>query len=295
MMYYRRKILLALLEEFGGELANTDFQKLLFLFTERQEERSYDFVPYKYGCFSFQSYADKRTLTKYRYLEDKDHWILSSKGENYHFSLRDTDRKELVTFKKQFAHLHGTELLLYVYRQFPYYAINSEIASELLSQKELLKISRYKPKQNDIALFTLGYEGTTLECYLNKLVEKNVKVLCDVRKNALSMKYGFSKRQLQDACEEMAIKYTHIPSLGIISNKRKNLNTKIEYNTLFDEYEKTTLIKELKSLHYIYQLLIDQRRLALTCFEEDHNRCHRGRVANALSQLPGWKYPIYHL
>ena len=44
-MYYRRKILLALLEEFGGELANTDFQKLLFLFTERQNERSYDFVP----------------------------------------------------------------------------------------------------------------------------------------------------------------------------------------------------------------------------------------------------------
>ncbi len=57
-MYYRRKLELALIQAFGGELSKTDFQKLLFLLTQKQEKPDYDFVPYKYGCFLF-----KRLLT----------------------------------------------------------------------------------------------------------------------------------------------------------------------------------------------------------------------------------------
>lgn len=294
-MYYRRKILLALLKEFGGELANTDFQKLLFLFTEQQKKKKYDFVPYKFGCFSFQSYADKQTLTKYGYLEPFDHWILKDKERNYRSNLNESDKKELTAIKEQFAHFHKSQLLRYVYKNFPYYAIKSEIASELLNQKELFKIQQLMPTQNNIVLFTLGYEGITIESFLNKLVKNNVKVLCDIRKNAVSMKYGFSKNQFHDILEKMDIKYVHIPSLGIISNKRKNLDSKVKYATLFSEYEKTTLKNELKSLEYIHQLLKVQKRVALTCFEASHNQCHRSRVANALSHLPNWKYPIYHL
>lgn len=62
-LYYRQKLLLALLQVFGGRLPNIDLQKYLFLFTEKhQKNKSYEFVPYKYGCFSFQSYADKKKL-----------------------------------------------------------------------------------------------------------------------------------------------------------------------------------------------------------------------------------------
>ena len=38
-MVYRKKILLAITELFGGELSATDFQKLLFMFSERQIEK----------------------------------------------------------------------------------------------------------------------------------------------------------------------------------------------------------------------------------------------------------------
>ena len=65
------------------------------------------------------------------------------------------------------------------------------------------------------------------------------KLLCDVRKNALSMKYGFSRNQLKDACEHVGIQYLHIPDLGIVPKKRKELNTQADYERLFSEYERT--------------------------------------------------------
>jgi len=64
-MYYRRKIILTLIERFGGELKSTDFQKLLLLFTRRQQKPAFEFVPYKFGAFSFRVRADKGTVIKY--------------------------------------------------------------------------------------------------------------------------------------------------------------------------------------------------------------------------------------
>ena len=72
MLYKRQKRLLALLEIFGGNLKNTDLQKYLFLFTRLEEAKSYHFVPYKYGCFSFQAYDDRRKLIGKGFLKDSD-------------------------------------------------------------------------------------------------------------------------------------------------------------------------------------------------------------------------------
>ena len=61
MLFERQRLLLTLLDAVGEPVGNTDFQKLLFLYTQECETRpSYDFVPYKFGAFSFTSYADKR-------------------------------------------------------------------------------------------------------------------------------------------------------------------------------------------------------------------------------------------
>jgi len=68
MLYYRRKILLALIEAFGGHLTAKQLQKYLFLFTRKQEEKAFDFIPYYYGCFSFQANQDIMTLAKLGYL-----------------------------------------------------------------------------------------------------------------------------------------------------------------------------------------------------------------------------------
>jgi hypothetical protein len=63
MLYKRQKLILDLIHAAGGELTATDFQKLLFLYVHNgEEEPSYQFVPYKFGCFSFQSYTDRGAL-----------------------------------------------------------------------------------------------------------------------------------------------------------------------------------------------------------------------------------------
>lgn len=47
-MCYRRKIILALIEVFGGSLPSTDCEKLLFTFCQQTCKNRYDFFPYKH-------------------------------------------------------------------------------------------------------------------------------------------------------------------------------------------------------------------------------------------------------
>ena len=49
-MYYRRKILLALLEAFDNKLDKISLQKLLMLLSKEQLKPDFHFVPYKFGC-----------------------------------------------------------------------------------------------------------------------------------------------------------------------------------------------------------------------------------------------------
>ena len=68
MFYYRRKIILALLQKFNGELLSTPLQKYLFLLTRLQKEKAFDFIPYKYGCYSLQANQDLMVLEKMGYI-----------------------------------------------------------------------------------------------------------------------------------------------------------------------------------------------------------------------------------
>jgi len=150
-------------------------------------------------------------------------------------------------------------------------------------------------QDNDYKFFTIGYEGNSFEHYLNRLINNNVKVLCDVRKNAISRKYGFSKKTLANALENLGIQYIHFSELGIESEKRKNLIVKSDYDALFEEYENTTLKENAKALENIYNVFLEKKRVAITCFEADHCMCHRNSVVKALLKFPSWQFPIEHI
>src|SRR5262245_32081449 len=83
MLFERQKTLLALVDALGGDVGALDFQKLLFLYSlEVEGKPSYEFVPYKYGGFSFTSYADKRKLVEQGLLVDEEHtWKLTLTGK----------------------------------------------------------------------------------------------------------------------------------------------------------------------------------------------------------------------
>ena len=57
-MFYRRKIILALSQVFGGRLKKNDLQKLLFLVCQKQKEPEHVFIPYLYGCYSHSAKSD---------------------------------------------------------------------------------------------------------------------------------------------------------------------------------------------------------------------------------------------
>jgi uncharacterized protein (DUF488 family) len=296
-MFYRRKIILALLEECGGTLSAISFQKLLFLITRQQEQKAFDFVPYRYGCFSFQANQDIATLKTYGYLTTSidGNTIELVKNENCYAQLNLFDRQHISEVKKKFANLSQTDLITYTYVNYPYYATKSIIAKKILDADSLQKVRQQVHSIAETMLFTIGYEGISLETYINKLIINDIKILCDVRKNAFSQKYGFSKNQLKTACEGVEIKYIHIPDLGIVSDKRKSLNSQADYDSLFEDYKKTVLRQNEQDINYLSDLLKQHKRIALTCFEANIDQCHRKHLAEAVTQLPDFKYQLKHI
>lgn len=294
-MFYRRKVVLALLQKFGGSLENTHLQHLLLLYAEMQDKPSFYFVPCQHGCYSFQAAADISTMQKYEQVTVSNIGIKSTVETDFIGQLNEKDRSAL----KQLHLLHGkkryADLIKYTYQHFPYYAINSSIAEHYLNSAELRELSELKPSTSKTILYTIGYEGVSLEQYLNKLIERDVKVLVDVRKNPISMKYGFSKSQLLKACEVIGVEYVHFPDVGIVSEERQELWRQVDYDRLFEKYRQETLPHTNSTQEKILQLLKGKQRIALTCFEADICQCHRKHLAEAITRLPEWNYELVHL
>lgn len=285
-MYYRRKILLGLLQIFGSRLDKVHFQKLLFLFTRLQNEKAFDFIPFKYGCFSLQATSDMNALVKSGRISDEGSCWKKIDEIDYFNLLLEDERSKILKIKEKYSLMSVEEVVKYTYSNYPYYSINSIIASDLLDKEELQKVKDQRRVKSEYILYTIGYESRSIESYINTLIVNDVRVLCDVRKNALSRKFGFSKNQLQKACQDVGIDYIHMPQLGIESEKRKHLIHQSDYDQLFEDYNKTVIKQNTKSLLDIINLINIKQRVALTCFEKDFHQCHRTQVANAIMQLP---------
>jgi len=295
-LFARQRQLLLLLDAFGGSIGNLDFQKLLFLYCQEPESgRLYDFVPYRYGAFSFMSYADRRKLIQHGFLaEDEDRWQLSDEGRRI---VEGTPDVWITGFAQRHESLRGDALVAETYCRFPYYATRSEIAGRVLRNDPdaLARIDAARPVVNSPSVQTIGYEGRTLESYLNTLLRAGVTVLCDVRRNALSRKYGFAKSTLSGGCEGVGIRYEHLPELGIASSQRRGLDTQEGYDALFAEYKRAWLPKQTDALGMIENWVRGGERVALTCYEHLPQQCHRFCVAEALEARYGKDFEARHL
>lgn len=294
-MFYRRKIILSLLQLFDGSLDKISLQKLLFLFTRKQQKPVYDFIPYQYGCYSYSANADLTAMARKGILSETTKQFEKIDTTDYIKTLNETDKTIIQEIRTLYGDMPTNVLIKHTYINFPYWAINSKIAANILSAEQFDKISKSRPKGNTTILFTIGYEGISLEEYLNKLIKNNIKVLVDVRRNALSMKYGFSKSQLQHYCDNLGMLYLHIPEVGIQSDQRQELNTQDDYDNLFTTYCQTNLKGTITSQIKILDLLKKYKRIALTCFEANINQCHRKHLAEAITGLPEFKYELKHI
>lgn len=144
----------------------------------------------------------------------------------------------------------------------------------------------------DLAIYTLGYEGLSIDEFFGLLTENGILHLIDVRRDPVSRRYGFHKKTLSNLCEGYGIEYTHLPELGIESKYRRDLKTEADRRALLSRYETETISREKEAVADISRLM-SKRPCVLVCVESDPNRCHRSILARAVAKIGG--LPIRHL
>ncbi len=285
-MLTRQKVLLQILAAAGRPVQRVELMKWCFLLRHESDSCGgntfYDFVPYRFGPFSFGLYQEIGKLRDQNYVLDSPEqtWQhnpdLATPGSETSPALG----RDVSGIISRFSHFSSDRLLDYVYERHPHFTVNSE-------RKRLAP----RPKA-DLAIYTAGYEGVSIDSFLNMLVERGVSRLIDVRNNPISRRYGFHKSTLCRLAASLGIDYAHIPELGIGSEQRRLHSAEGGREVLFADYESTTLAEETGALTFLAGLVQEQPS-ALICMEAEPECCHRGRLAVVVSAMTG--LPIVHL
>ncbi len=147
-----------------------------------------------------------------------------------------------------------------------------------------------------MTLCTIGYQGYTIEEFIEVLKGNGIVTVVDVRFRPQSRKKGFGAQSLFEELYNEWIEYIQMQGLGIPNFARKKFGDK-----LLEWYESCLSIKELemRSLVGIINSQEDKEEschnnISLLCFEADPETCHRSVLAKRLQELiPGLE--VVHL
>ncbi|MXX94092.1 MAG: DUF488 domain-containing protein [Gammaproteobacteria bacterium] len=301
-LFQREKKLIALMYVLGKAVSRTDLQKLLFLFCRQEPDMAerrtnsatYDFVPYKYGAFSFTSLHDLGRLQIKRIIEIQgEDWQLTTFGRNLASTFVTNRIKE---FSQRYERLRGDKLIAKTYQKHPFSAINSTIIGRVLHNDPVTRrrVREVTPTLSGGGLFTIGYQERSLEEYVNRLIKNNIKLLFDVRQNPVSRRYGFSKKVLNNVCSRLGIEYQHLRELGIETHLRDGIHEKQTYDAVFEHYRNFTLPERQDKIQVINKQLLKGNRIALTCFERNHEQCHRSILSDYIKDNLS-ECKVYHI
>jgi uncharacterized protein (DUF488 family) len=141
-------------------------------------------------------------------------------------------------------------------------------------------------------IFTIGYEGATVQCFIAALRKARVALVLDVRAAPVSRKKGFSKNPLAQHLSEAGIGYRHLRGLGTPKRGREAARSgdhesfKRIFRHQLEEPEALLDLGEALSL-------AAAQPVCLLCLERDPEQRHRLIVAERISQESG--QPIDHL
>ncbi|MCR9295426.1 MAG: DUF488 domain-containing protein [bacterium] len=286
-MLNRQKTLLYLLQVADRPVLKTELTKWSFLLRNETESGGgsafYDFVPYRFGPFSFCLYQEAAKLEASGLLTTVDSgkmqkWELTDDAEFK--TPDDKTARDAQSIVRKFGTRRLNALIDYVYDSYPKYTYNSEL-------KKLAE----KPKASP-GVYTAGYEGISADAFLNMLIQNGIQRLIDVRNNPIARRYGFHKSTLNRLTGNLGIEYRHFPELGIVSEKRQDLDSLESRQELFKEYERQTLAKQEEAVAAVGEL-VTEKPSVLVCMEAEPCCCHRSHLANKLAPLTG--LPIVHL
>ena len=123
-------------------------------------------------------------------------------------------------------------------------------------------------------IFTIGYEGTTMDAFLAALKDAGVEQVIDVRALPLSRRPGFSKNSLAATLKDAGIGYVHLKALGTPKPGR-DAAKKGDWRTMEAIYASQLELPEAQAEAAKMRALAAEKRSALLCFERDAHHCHR--------------------
>jgi len=253
--------------------------------TLSSDKTFFDFIPYKYGPFSFTLYNDLNYLRSFGYIENDTLKLSTSLYEESRDLLKRLSKSYIYSIRKileKYSSYSEDDLIDYVYENYKWYASRSEIRS--------ISFPLSNPQKG--VIYTIGYEGKSIDKFFQKLLKTGIKNIVDVRNNPNSRKYGFSQKSLKRNCQKIDISYFHFADLGVPSSLRKPLNNFEDYQKLLAKYEKTVIPRTIETQNEVAEIA-KNNPTALLCFEADIRCCHRTRLANALSKSS--KMAINHI
>ena len=285
-MLNRQKILLLMLRRARRPVVRVELMKWAFLLKHECETQGgsafYDFVPFKLGPYSFSLHHEIAKLESRRYVlavEEKA-WKVDEECSPSAGAVIPLVERDVMDVLSRFEHFSTEELLDEVYRSYPHYTVNSE------------RIRLAARPKAEPAVYTAGYEGLSIDGFLNMLVENGIECLVDVRSNPTARRYGFHKSTLSRLLHRLDVEYRHFSELGIHSEARRLFPANGGRDELFRQYEETTLATEETAIETV-SALVRRRPSVLVCMESNPLNCHRSRLANRVSQATG--LPIIHL
>src|SRR6476620_11832533 len=131
-------------------------------------------------------------------------------------------------------------------------------------------------------IFTIGYEGATVDEFLSALQKAGVKRVIDVRALPLSRRPGFSKSPLRAALEEAGIDYVHFKALGTPADGRAAARAG-RHAELERIYAGQLELPEAMAQAAQMLAIASEKPSALLCLEREPTHCHRSLLLNAVA------------
>lgn len=141
-------------------------------------------------------------------------------------------------------------------------------------------------------LFTLGYEGLSMDEFLELLRGAKVGVLADVRENPYSRKPGFSRKPLSGEVTGAGIEYQSWKTLGAPKPMRDRFKADNDWRAYTEGFLAHLEVAETAAEVARLTAIANERVVCLLCYEADANRCHRRYVADAV-QAAGGPLPVH--
>jgi uncharacterized protein (DUF488 family) len=276
-MLSRQRAILRLLQNEGGSISRLRLVKLAFLLSRdptAPKTAIYDFVPYKRGPFSFTLYHDLRSLQRDGWVVEGEHDITTAEAPDLEVAFLDREVLALIDGISKSHHPVSTAALVdNIYRKYPWFTLNSEaIRKRAVTRPVAIP-----------AVYTVGYEGITVDGLLDLLLRNGMRRLIDVRCNPVARRYGFHKETLRRLCADVDIEYFHMAALGVPSAWRADLSDQASYARLFERYDNEILPAQAMAVDKA-GALISEMPSALMCMEADQHSCHRSRLGSEIAR-----------